>query len=128
MSRITNPGRFVGVLYGVTLIFGFFAVGYVLGKLIVHGDTAATSSNISAHETLFRLSIASQLIGMAGFISARKAANLEDARENQTAEPRSDDGDQWFLHLGYSETLRSSGFTITSILAAISSAGMRLAV
>jgi hypothetical protein len=28
MSRITNPGRLAGVLYVVTSIFGFFAMGY----------------------------------------------------------------------------------------------------
>ena len=68
MSRITNPGRFAGGLYVVTSIFGFFAMGYVPNKLMVHGDAAATANNISASETLFRLGIASQLIGMAGFI------------------------------------------------------------
>jgi hypothetical protein len=68
MSRITNPGRFAGVLYLVTSIFGFFAMGFVPNKLIVHGDAVATANNISAHDTLFRLGIASQLIGMAGFI------------------------------------------------------------
>src|SRR5580658_993583 len=68
MSAINNPGRFAGVLYVVTSIFGFFAMGYVPNKLIVHGDAAATANNISASETLFRLGIASQLIGMAGFI------------------------------------------------------------
>jgi hypothetical protein len=68
MSRITNPGRFAGVLYVVTSIFGFFAMGYVPNELIVHGNAAATANNISAFETLFRLGIASQLIGMAGFI------------------------------------------------------------
>lgn len=68
MSRNANPGRFAGVLYVVTPIFGFFAMGYVPSKLIVHGNAAATANNISASETLFRLGIASQLIGMAGFI------------------------------------------------------------
>jgi len=43
-------------------------MGYVPNKLMVHGDAAATANNISASETLFRLGIASQLIGMAGFI------------------------------------------------------------
>jgi hypothetical protein len=43
-------------------------MGYVPNRLIVYGDAAATANNISAHETLFRLGIASQLIGMAGFI------------------------------------------------------------
>jgi hypothetical protein len=43
-------------------------MAYVPGKLIVHGNAAATASNISASEALFRLGIAAQLIGMAGFI------------------------------------------------------------
>ena len=36
--------------------------------MIAHGNAAATASNIVAHETLFRLGIAAELIGMAGFI------------------------------------------------------------
>jgi hypothetical protein len=63
-----NPGRFAGSLYVLTSIVGFFAMGYVPGKLIVHGNAAATASNIAAHEMLFRLGIAAELIGMAGFI------------------------------------------------------------
>jgi hypothetical protein len=43
-------------------------MGYVPGKLIVHGNATATASNITAHETLFRLGIAGALIGQAGFI------------------------------------------------------------
>jgi len=68
MSFAGNPGRLAGWLYVVTSIFGFFAMGYVPGKLIVHGDAGATASNILAHETLFRLGIAAELVGMAGFI------------------------------------------------------------
>src|SRR6266581_728427 len=68
MSSATNPGRFAGWLYILTSIFGFFAMGYVPDNLIVHGNAAATASNILAHETLFRLGIAAELIGMAGFI------------------------------------------------------------
>jgi hypothetical protein len=68
MSSTKNPGRFAGLLYVVVSIFGFFAMGYVPGKLIVHGNAAAMASNIAANETLFRLGIAAQLIGMAGFI------------------------------------------------------------
>jgi len=56
------------MLYLLTSIVGFFAMGYVPGKLIVHGNPTATANNISASETLFRLGIAGQLIGMAGFI------------------------------------------------------------
>ena len=65
---IKNPGRFAGWLYVVTSIFGFFAMGYVPNKLIVDGNPTTTAHNISASETLFRLGIASELIGMAGFI------------------------------------------------------------
>ena len=68
MSSTKNPGRFAGLLYVLASIAGFFAMGYVPGKLIVHGNAAATASNIAASETLFRLGIAGELIGYAGFI------------------------------------------------------------
>jgi hypothetical protein len=47
---------------------GVFALIYVPSKLIVHGNATATASNIAAHETLFRLGIAAELIGQTGFI------------------------------------------------------------
>jgi hypothetical protein len=68
MSFTRNPGRFAGLLYVLTSIVGFFAMGYVPGRLIVHGNAAATASNIAASETLFRLGIAGNLLGQAGFI------------------------------------------------------------
>jgi ABC-type lipoprotein release transport system permease subunit len=69
MTSIGNPGRFAGVLYVLTSIVGFFAMGYVPGKLIVHGNTAATVNNIAAC-----LLAASALV--ASFIPARRAASL----------------------------------------------------
>jgi len=68
MNPNKNPGRFAGLLYILTSIPGFFAMMYVPSKLIVHANAAATASNIAAHETLFRLGIAGQLIGQTGFI------------------------------------------------------------
>ncbi len=68
MNSTKNPGRFAGLLYVLFSIPGFFAMMYVPSKLIVHGNAAATANNIAANETLFRLGIAAQLIGMAGFI------------------------------------------------------------
>ena len=68
MPSIGNPGRFAGLLYVLTSIVGFFAMGYVPDKLIVHGNAAATVNNIAAHEMLFRFGIAGQLIGQAAFI------------------------------------------------------------
>jgi Domain of unknown function (DUF4386) len=68
MSSTKNPGRLAGLLYLLTSLVGFFAMGYVPDKLIVHGNAAATASNIATSETLFRLGIAGELIGMVGFI------------------------------------------------------------
>ena len=48
MSSARNPGRFAGLLYVIISIVGFFAMGYVPGKVIVHGDAAATANNIAA--------------------------------------------------------------------------------
>jgi len=73
MSSTKNPGRFAGLLYLLTSIVGFFAIGYVPSKLIVRGNATATASNIAANETLFRLGIAGELIGQAGFIFAALA-------------------------------------------------------
>jgi Domain of unknown function (DUF4386) len=68
MNSTKNPGRFAGLLYVLLSIIGFFAMGYVPNKLIVQGNAAATANNIAASETLFRLGIAGELIGQAGFI------------------------------------------------------------
>jgi hypothetical protein len=68
MSSTRNPGRFAGSLYLLTSIVGFFAIVYVPNKVIVDGNAAATAGNILASEPLFRLGIAAELIGQAGFI------------------------------------------------------------
>lgn len=68
MNATRNPGRFAGLLYVLISIVGFFAMGYVPDKMIVHGNAAATASNIAAHEMLFRFGIAGELIGQSGFI------------------------------------------------------------
>jgi len=65
---MNNPGRFAGLLYIIASIPGFFALMYVPGKLIVHGNAATTAMNIAAHETLFRLGIAADLTGQAIFV------------------------------------------------------------
>ncbi len=68
MRFAQNRGRVAGVLYLLTSIVGFFALGYAPRHLIVDGNATATAGNIAAHETLFRLGIAGELIGQAGFI------------------------------------------------------------
>jgi hypothetical protein len=73
MKFARNPGRFAGLLYLLTSIVGFFAMGYVPDKLIVRGNAAATANNIAASETLFRLGVVAELVGMAGFIFVARA-------------------------------------------------------
>lgn len=68
MNSTRNPGRFAGLLYVLISIPGIFALIYVPGKLIVQGNATATASNIAAHETLFRLGIAANLISQILFM------------------------------------------------------------
>lgn len=62
----TSPlvlARIAGVLYLIITIAAIFAHFYVPGELIVAGDPAATASNITASETLFRVGmIGSELV------------------------------------------------------------------
>ena len=73
MNSNGNPGRFAGLLYVLISIPGIFALIYVPGKLIVHGNATATASNIAAHETLFRLGIAANLISQILFMGVALA-------------------------------------------------------
>jgi hypothetical protein len=68
MSPARNPGRVAGLLYVLVSIPGIFALLYVPSKLMVRGDAAATAVNITAHETLFRLGIAAQLVSQILFL------------------------------------------------------------
>jgi hypothetical protein len=60
--RLTS--RIVGAGYLVMLASGF-DLFYVLAKLYVRGDAAATAANIEAHEALFLAGFAGALIGVA---------------------------------------------------------------
>ena len=62
MTLTKNPGRVAGLLYVLASIPGFFALVYVPSKILVRGNATATANNICAHETLFRLGIAADLI------------------------------------------------------------------
>jgi hypothetical protein len=63
-SRPKFMGRMVGVGYFVMMASGF-DLFYVLAKLYVRGDAAATAANIKAHEGLFLAGFAGALIGVA---------------------------------------------------------------
>ncbi|MDQ2889732.1 MAG: DUF4386 domain-containing protein [Gemmatimonadota bacterium] len=57
-----------GVLYLITIIMGVFAEAFVRGTLIVRDDTAATAANILAHETLYRVGLAADLVMIACYV------------------------------------------------------------
>jgi hypothetical protein len=57
-----KAARVVGFAYLFALVPAIFAEFYVSGQLIVYNNAAETARNIMAHERLFRLGIASNLI------------------------------------------------------------------
>lgn len=52
--------RTIGVLYLIVIVVGFFAYGYVPGK-VVSADVAVTARNILAHELLWRTGVVAGL-------------------------------------------------------------------
>lgn len=60
-GRISNPGRVAGLWYLLLIVIGPLRLIYIPSTLFVPGDASATVNNIAAHETLFRLGIASEL-------------------------------------------------------------------
>jgi hypothetical protein len=61
MPATRNPGRVAGLWYLLLVLAGPIRLIYIPSKLFVHGNAAATASNIAAHEWLFRLGIVSDL-------------------------------------------------------------------
>lgn len=68
MNTTKRQARVAGILYLSASIAGALGLIYVPGTLIVSGDATATASRIRASETLFRLGVASELIGFIIFI------------------------------------------------------------
>jgi hypothetical protein len=63
-----TAAKIVGLLYLIQMATGVFGQICVRDRLIVHGDVSKTAENIIAHERLFRLSIAGDLITYIGVI------------------------------------------------------------
>jgi hypothetical protein len=64
-TTATSPqvyARTGGVLYLVTIVFGAFAEGFVMNKLVVPGDAATTAHNIVASPGLWSAAVAGDLI------------------------------------------------------------------
>lgn len=68
MHPTDKAARIAGAVYLAMVLIAPFSMIYVPGKLIVHGNAAATAENILTHETLFRVSIVGELIGHVIFI------------------------------------------------------------
>src|SRR5438309_5957009 len=65
--RETSPqvyARIGGVLYLIIIAIGFCSQFFVRDKLVVSGEVTATANNIMACESLWRISIASELISL----------------------------------------------------------------
>jgi hypothetical protein len=68
MHPTNKTARIAGAIYLSLALTAPFSQMYIPGKLIVRGDATATSGNILAHETLFRLGIVADLFTSVIFI------------------------------------------------------------
>ena len=84
MHPLKKAARIAGAVYLSMVITGPFSLIYVLSKLIVRGNAAATADNILAHETMFRLAILADLLGSVIFICLAIALYKLLSRVNKT--------------------------------------------
>src|ERR1700704_1668529 len=66
--RASSPrlqARIAGFLYLIVIVGGIFAEIFVRGRLVVHGDPAATAHNILTHELLYRAGFAAEVFSCA---------------------------------------------------------------
>jgi hypothetical protein len=68
MTQLSKNARVAGLLYILGSVFGALRLIYIPSALFVHGNPAATASNIVNHELLFRFGIVTYLIGSALWI------------------------------------------------------------
>jgi hypothetical protein len=68
MNTNNKTARIAGLLYLVVVLTGLFHLMYVPAKLIVLNNPSVMVSNITASETLFRLSIVSGLVCYLAFL------------------------------------------------------------
>ena len=61
--------RIAGVFYLVTILTRMFVEIFVRGRLVVSDSAAATATNILAHEQLWRLGFATDIIAFASYIA-----------------------------------------------------------
>jgi hypothetical protein len=61
--------RMAGVLYLLTILARVIADAFVRNRLVVSDNAAATATNIMAHQPLFRLGFAADIIAFASYIA-----------------------------------------------------------
>ncbi len=61
MNSDKKTAKIAGVLYLLNGIFSGFAFAYVIGKVYVAGNAAATAANVVAHSGLVRIGVAADL-------------------------------------------------------------------
>ena len=62
MTTLSKNARAAALLFILASVVGLVRLMYIPKTLIVHGNAAATASNIAAHELLFRLGMVSSLV------------------------------------------------------------------
>ena len=70
MHPTDKAARVAGAWYLAMVLTGPFTLLYIPKALIVRGDAAATASKVLAHETMFRLGVAADLVGAVLFVMA----------------------------------------------------------
>jgi hypothetical protein len=65
VTSLNKNARVAGLLYILASVVGVLRLMYIPNKLFVYGNATETAANIAAHESLFRLGIASELLGAA---------------------------------------------------------------
>jgi len=74
MERIAEASprlnaRIAGAFYLVTILTRMFVEIFVRNRLVVSDNAAATATNILAHEPLWRLGFATDIIAFASYIA-----------------------------------------------------------
>lgn len=64
MTSIARKARIAGLLYLLLILGGLFSLIYVPGRILVHGNPAATAANIATHEALVRIGVATEILSI----------------------------------------------------------------
>jgi len=68
MPTIRRQARTAGLVYFLMILLGAPGLLFTPGSIVVSGDPAATVAHLRGAETLFRLGLASQIVGQVGFL------------------------------------------------------------